>query len=208
MERLLEPREFANLASVAGLSRATLDEHHQLYSGYVRRANALSAQLIAIQHAPNLANKVDIANIKSDLYFTLAAVRNHEMYFEILSDRRTIPPQILQDSLVPCFGSMENYIEDLRRTALATRGWAWTVLDHRTGQLWNISGPHNGLFPFWDSRPILALDLCDHAYFYDFGHRRADYVNSLIDYLNWDKPTEYLTGGIGTQAGRPLVMAT
>ncbi|MGC9259932.1 MAG: superoxide dismutase [Phycisphaerae bacterium] len=209
MQRLLEPREFANLASVAGLSRTTLDEHHQLYSGYVRKVNTLSEQLIGIQNAPKLAHTVDIANIKGDLCFALAAVRNHEMYFEILGDHRTEPPQVLQDRIAPCFGSMENFIEDLRHTALGTHGWAWTVLDHRTGRLWNVSGQHNGLFPFWDAQPILALDLCDHAYFYDFGHHRNEYINSLIEHLNWEKPAEYLTGGrICAQAGTPLVMAT
>ena len=67
MESVLEPRNFANLSSVAGLSRTTLDEHHQLYCGYVRKANALSDRLVAIQNTPHLANSVDIVNIKGEL---------------------------------------------------------------------------------------------------------------------------------------------
>jgi Fe-Mn family superoxide dismutase len=193
MECVLQEREFSNMASVAGLSRATLDEHHQLYAGYVRKANVLSDRLMAIQHTPQLANTVDIVNIKGDLCFALAAVRNHEMYFEILGDHPTAVPAIFKDQISASFGSMENYIEDLRRTALGTRGWTWTVSDHLTGRIWNLSGQHNGLFPFWNAHPILTLDLCDHAYFYDFGHHRADYIHCLIDNLNWEKPAEYLT---------------
>jgi Fe-Mn family superoxide dismutase len=207
MDSVLEPREFVNLASVAGLSRTTLDEHHQLYCGYVRKANALSARLTAIQNTPQMAHAADIVNIKGDLCFALSAVRNHEMYFDILGDHKTPVPQLLQERIALNFGSMENYIEDLRRTALGTRGWTWTVMDNATGRLWNLSGQHNGLFPFWDARPILTLDLCDHAYFYDFGHHRADYVNCLIEHLNWAKPAEYLTADAATKAPG-TVMAT
>lgn len=208
MESVLEPRNFANLSSVAGLSRTTLDEHHQLYCGYVRKANALSDRLVAIQNTPHLANSVDIVNIKGDLCFALAAVRNHEMYFDILGDQNTSIPPLLKQRISLNFGSMENYIEDLRRTALGTRGWTWTVMDHVTGRLWNLSGQHNGLFPFWDAQPILTLDLCDHAYFYDFGHHRADYIECLIDHLNWEKPAQYLTSGEKLQhSGSVLVPA-
>ncbi len=203
MECLLEAHHFKNLASVAGLSRTTLDEHHQLYAGYVRKANALSAQLNAIQNSVRIVHTTDIVNIKGDLCFALAAVRNHEMYFEILGDHKTPAPQILQDRIAANFGTMENYIEDLRKTALVTRGWTWTVLDHLTGRLWNLSGQHNGLFPFWDARPILTIDLCDHAYFYDFGHHRADYINCVIDNLNWEKPAEYLAAHTATKHAQP-----
>lgn len=206
MDSLLEPRAFANLASVAGLSRTTLDEHHQLYCGYVKKANALSDQLTAIQNTPQLANAVDIVNIKGDLCFALAAVRNHEMYFDILGAHKTPIPQILKDRIAVNFGSMDNYLDDLRRTALGTRGWTWTVMDQLTGRLWNLSGQHNGQFPFWGARPILTLDLCDHAYFYDFGHHRADYINCLIDHLNWEKPAEFLAAG--SELRRPIAMVT
>ena len=138
MECLLEAHHFKNLASVAGLSRTTLDEHHQLYAGYVRKANALSAQLNAIQNSVRIVHTTDIVNIKGDLCFALAAVRNHEMYFEILGDHKTPAPQILQDRIAANFGTMENYIEDLRKTALVTRGWTWTVLDHLTGRLCSL----------------------------------------------------------------------
>ncbi len=193
MDSPLIPREFPNLLSVAGLSRTTLDEHLHLYAGFVQKANCLSDRLAAIQKAPYFASSTDIINIKSDLCFALAAVRNHEMYFDILGDHKMPPPNILIDLISASFGSMDNYLDDLRRTALSTRGWAWTVWDHVTGRLWNLAGQHNGLFPFWDARPILTLDLCDHAYFYDFGHQRADYVNCVLANLNWEKPAEFLT---------------
>jgi Fe-Mn family superoxide dismutase len=205
MDHVLEPRSFANLTSVAGLSRTTLDEHYQLYCGYVKKANSLSERLTAIQMTPELASAVDIVNIKGDLCFALAAVRNHEMYFDILGSRKISIPAMLQEQISANFGSMDNYLEDLRRTAMGTRGWTWTVMDQHTGRLWNFSGHHNGQFPFWDARPILTLDLCDHAYFYDFGHHRADYVNCLIDHLNWEKPAEFLT--LGSQSHRPPILA-
>ena len=92
MDHILEPRSFANLASVTGLSRTTLDEHYQLYCGYVKKANTLSERLTAIQMTPKLASAVDIVNIKGDLCFALAAVRNHEMYFDILGSRKISIP--------------------------------------------------------------------------------------------------------------------
>ena len=45
----------------------------------------------------------------------------------------------------------------------------------------------DGKFPLFNAVPILALDLSDHAYFYDFGLRRGAYVDVVLAHLRWDR---------------------
>lgn len=62
-------------------------------------------------------------------------------------------------------------------------------MDHTSGRLWNLPGQQVSLSPLWNAQPLLALDLYEHAFFYDYGHRRSEYIDALIAHLDW-KPAE------------------
>ncbi len=213
--QLLKAREFAHLATVAGLSRPTLDEHYQLYLGFVHKANSLTEKICERQRTRGALDMSDIANLKGDLQFALAAVRNHEIYFDLLGHQTVPLHQELADCIDEAFDSTEGFLLDLRMTAVSSRGWVWTVYDLTTGRIWNLSGSQNGQFPLFNAVPILALDLSDHAYFYDFGLRRGAYVDVVLAHLRWDRvwrnlqSAQALRNAVGNSpdAAAPLALA-
>ena len=213
--RLLKAREFDNLANAAGLSRDTLSEHYQLYLGFIDKANSLTEKICERQHLRGVLDMSDIANLKGDLQFALAAVRNHELYFDLLGENKTAFPAELSAAMEEAFDCAEGFLQDLRLTAVSSRGWTWTVFDLSTSRLWNLSGNQSGQFPLFNAIPILALDLSDHAYFYDFGLRRGAYVDTVLAHLRWDRVGRNLqaamrlqSAAVGTEGVKsPLVFA-
>jgi Fe-Mn family superoxide dismutase len=80
---------------------------------------------------------------------------------------------------------------DACRAALATAatnefgsGWAWLVLEAGTLQVVKTDNADTPLRK--TGKPLLAIDVCEHAYYLDYQNRRADYVNAVLDRLiNW-----------------------
>ncbi|MGC8551999.1 MAG: superoxide dismutase [Phycisphaerae bacterium] len=167
------------------VSPESLADHRRLYDKYVCKAREQAEKLRTIQMNCRKAIPHDVANLKQDHAYVLAAIQNHDLYFPILSDKPTQPCNALLDAIVQSFGSLDAYKEDLRQTALSARGWVWTVLCLDSGKLWNLGGAQTGQVPFWKAAPLLAIDLYEHAYFLDYGNHRAAYIDAVLAHLNF-----------------------
>ena len=200
-------RHFENLAHVAGLSSALIEDHYKLYLGYVHKAHELCGIHGQAVRQKRSATDNDLRNLKRDLTFTLAAARNHELYFSLLGSGEMDRPRLLSDAVKSDFGSFDNFLSDLTRTALSTHGWVFTVLDHHSGHLINITSAPNGQFPMWNATPIIAIDMADHAYYYDYSSHRTEYLNVMIRNLNWQNAAANLQSAIDAMvaAGLPMI---
>ena len=186
------PRKFENLAGFQGLSERSLREHYRLYEGYVGKYNSLMKTLRGIQSVGNIHADSDTESLKVDIAFALGAIKNHEVYFEILGTEGEEPEGGVAEEIVKSFNSVPQYLVDLKQTALMGRGWAWTAYDLDRHYLFNYEGgAHNGL-PVWNSVPIVAIDLYGHAYFYDFGNNKIAYVETAMKAISWARVGERL----------------
>ena len=91
------------------------------------------------------------------------------------------------------FGSVESCKKELATAATAQfgSGWAWLVLD---GSKLKVVKTANAETPITTGlKPLLTIDVWEHAYYLDYQNRRADYVNAVLDkLLNWDFAAENL----------------
>ena len=90
------------------------------------------------------------------------------------------------------FGSVESWRTDLKATAMAARGWAWTAFDRDEGRLFNYIGDAQNTFPVWNASPLVALDVYEHAYFLDFQTDRASYIEAFFNNLDWQVVNEWV----------------
>ena len=97
--------------------------------------------------------------------------------------------QKIQDS----FGSLDACKKELAAAATTQfgSGWAWLVLD---GSKLKVVKTANAETPITTGlKPLLTIDVWEHAYYLDYQNRRADYVNAVLDkLLNWDFAAENL----------------
>ncbi len=168
-----------------GISARTMTEHYKLYQGYVNKYNEVMAKLEAADRTT--ANQVfsDIRSLKVDLTFAIGGVKNHELYFGHLGGKGGEPPAEIKSALEKSFGSVEQWMADLKATGIASRGWAWTAWDQDWNYLFNYAGDAQNSFPVWNATPIVGLDVYEHAYYLDYGTARATYIDTFFKNLNW-----------------------
>lgn len=182
------PKDFGpGIFDLDGISKKTVEEHLKLYSGYVNKSNEIMEKLGKVDLST--ANQVfsDARALKVELSFAVGGMQNHEIYFSHLKRGGGEPTGELMKQIEKDFGGFEAYLKDLKASGLSGRGWAWTVWFPAAGRLINWVGDSQNTYLSWDLKPILALDVYEHAYLLDHGVNRGAYIDAFFKNLNWDK---------------------
>lgn len=177
-------KNFSHLLGTPGLSDVMLTNHFALYEGYVKNVNLL------LELIPTKAlGTPEYAELKRRFGWEWNGMRLHELYFENLSQNENAPvlDTLLEEKIVASFGSLDAWSEEFFGSALM-RGIGWIVLtqDDRTGQLFNTwINEHDGGH-LAGSKPLLVIDVFEHAYITDYGIKRADYITFCKTHIDWN----------------------
>lgn len=113
---------------------------------------------------------------------------NHTLFWSILKvNNGELPTGALLAAINKAFGSFEAFKEKFANAA-KTRfgsGWAWLIVNKK-GEL-EILSTGNQDTPLNLGRPILALDVWEHAYYLHYQNRRPDYVSAFFNVINWQE---------------------
>jgi Fe-Mn family superoxide dismutase len=100
---------------------------------------------------------------------------------------------VLKQKIEAVFGSLDAFKKELATAAMTQfgSGWAWLVLD---GNKLKVVKTGNADSPLTRGmKPLLTIDVWEHAYYLDYQNRRADYVNAVLDkIINWNFAVENL----------------
>lgn len=182
----------ASLLELDGISRESVEAHHKLYTGYVNKRNELLKKLAEVDLAA--ANQIysDLRALKVDYTFAVGGVKNHEIYFEHLGGSGGDPGGAIGYLIKRDFGSVAAWKADLKATGIAARGWAWTAYDWDEGRLFNYIGDAQNTFPVWNTTPLVALDVYEHAYFVDYLTDRGAYIDAFFRNLDWNVVNDWV----------------
>ena len=100
---------------------------------------------------------------------------------------------MLKPKIEAAFGTVDACKKAFSTAALAQfgSGWVWLVLDG--GKLAVVKTGNAAVPMTTGMKPLLTIDVWEHAYYLDYQNRRADYVNAVLDKLiNWDFAAENL----------------
>ncbi len=167
------------------LTSKQLAEHHDiLYKGYVKKLNEINEKLANLNHGSGNGTFGDYRELKIEGSFAYNAVRLHELYFENMGGTGA-PSKDMMSKLDESFMSFQDFEEELMDAGLSARGWVVLGLDE-DGQLrLHLCDAHN-MNGIWGSKPILVMDVYEHAYFIDFGTNRKEYIDGFIKNIEWD----------------------
>ena len=160
-------------------------KHHKTYVDNLNKAIAGTdlAEKPLVEIVRAVAGKAD----KAAIFNNSAQVWNHTFYWNSLSPKSTSPSKDLADRIEKDLGGMAKFKEQLSAAALGQfgSGWAWLVSD---GGVLKVTKTPNAETPITTSaRPLLTLDVWEHAYYLDYQNKRADYVAAVLDkLLNWE----------------------
>jgi len=134
---------------------------------------------------------------KSDntaIFNNAAQAWNHTFYWQSLRPKGGgEPAAVLKKKIEVSFGSLDACKKEMATAAMAQfgSGWVWLVLD---SDMLKVVKTANAEVPMTMSmKPLLTIDVWEHAYYLDYQNRRADYVTAVLDDLiNWDFAAENL----------------
>ena len=192
----LPPLPYEQSALQPVISANTLGFHHgKHHKTYVDTLNKLIggtefADMPLEKIVKATANQPDHA----DIFNNAGQAWNHNFYWRSMRPSGGgEPPAALKRLMESSFGSVDACKKELSKAAVGEfgSGWAWLVQD---GQKLKIIKTGNADSPLTlGSKPLLTIDVWEHAYYLDYQNRRVDYVNALIDKLaNWNFAAENL----------------
>jgi len=178
------------------ISASTIGFHYgKHHKGYVDNLNKLVAgtELADLPLARIVTATAGNAD-RTAVFNNAAQVWNHDFYWSSLKPGGGgEPPAELARRMEAAFGSVADCKEELKKAALGQfgSGWAWLALD---GEKLVVTKTGNADNPMTKGlKPLVTIDVWEHAYYLDYQNRRADYVQAVLDKLiNWGFAAENL----------------
>ena len=172
------------------ISAKTMSFHYgKHHKGYVDNLN----KLIAGTEYAGLSLEKIIASAagrseSTAIFNNAAQVWNHTFYWKsMMAKGGGEPPVALKQRMETSFGSVEACKKELASAALSQfgSGWVWLVLEGGNLKVVKTANADNPLTT--GMKPLLTIDVWEHAYYLDYQNRRADYVNAVLEKLiNWE----------------------
>lgn len=192
-----EEKKFS-IPKLKGISEKNIEEHLKLYSGYVKNSNLILEKLEELKPEAE-KNAYAISEVRRRFGFEYNGMRNHEVYFDSLSDGAApLSEGALKKQIEKDFGSFEEWFSDFKTIAM-TRGIGWAMLyyDRKDERLLNAWIDEQHLGQLQDCALILGLDMWEHAFVYDYQPSgKKQYIEDFFENLNWQKVEENFTAAV------------
>ena len=183
----LKPKE------LEGITDQQIEYHFEThYKGYVKKLNEIWEKLPSADRSKANQNYSELRALKFEETFNFDGALLHELYFGNMTKEHGSVPDSFKKQLEKDFGSYEKWVEDFKATGVAFRGWSLLVFDLNTGKLRNIGADAHNTNGIWNALVILALDVYEHAYYVDYGAKRAPYLDAFMKNVNWKEVEERL----------------
>jgi Fe-Mn family superoxide dismutase len=177
-----------NALAERGMCQETLELHHgKHHQTYITALNGLVEKNAALQ-GKSLEELVKLSATDAALtpVFNNAGQHwNHSFFWKSLSPKGGAMPGKLKAKIEADFGSVEAF-KDSFKTAATTQfgsGWAWLVLG-KDGKLKTTKSANAGTpIASGEGKPLLVIDVWEHAYYVDFRNRRPDFTTNFLDKL-------------------------
>jgi len=163
-------------------------KHHQ---AYVNNLNLTIEQYPDLQNftlEELLCNLENLPHkIKTEVIDNAGGALNHAMFWPMMTKNSTLKPyNKLEKEINKIWGNFDNFKEQFSNEAKKVfgSGWAWLSLT-KAGKLIISSTKNQGNPLSYDLKPILGLDVWEHAYYLKYQNKRVDYIQAWWHVVNW-----------------------
>ncbi|MFA6585893.1 MAG: Fe-Mn family superoxide dismutase [Candidatus Paceibacterota bacterium] len=178
-----------NIDELKGISTKNIEEHLKLYAGYVNQTNLVLEKINELSENAE-TNMGILSGLQRRFSFEYNGMRNHEIYFESLSGKANTLEggSKLREAITAEWGSFEKWLA-LFKAIATTRGVGWAILyfDKKENRLLNAWVDEQHLGQLQDCTPIIALDMWEHAYLFDYiPADKKKYIEAFFENINWE----------------------
>ena len=171
-------------------------KHHQAYIDNLNKAleGHVDLQKKGIEQLLTEIDKVPEA-IRQAVINHGGGHANHSFFWTIMGPGKGgSPAGDIADAINSTFDSFEKFQEEFAKAAMSRfgSGWSWLVLQQ--GNLKVISTPNQDSPLMQGLKPVIGLDVWEHAYYLKYQNRRADYVKAWWNTVNWEEVNQRFRG--------------
>ncbi|PKN64348.1 MAG: superoxide dismutase [Fe] [Deltaproteobacteria bacterium HGW-Deltaproteobacteria-15] len=172
------------------ISAKTLEFHHgKHHKTYVETTNKLIAGTDMENADLETIIKKSVGDqAKTGLFNNSAQVWNHTFFWNCMKPNGGGAPNgPIADKIKEVWGDYRKFAEELKNAGVTQfgSGWAWLVLDGRDCKITKTANADTPVAH--NLKPLLTIDVWEHAYYLDYQNRRADFLAAVIEKLiNWD----------------------
>lgn len=197
MAFVLPDLPYAKTAFGDVMSAETFDYHHgKHHNAYVGKTN--DAVKGTDLEGASLSKVILAAKEKGNkgLFNNSAQIWNHSFFWQCLSPEKQEMPASLKSKIESDLGSVDGFIKGFKDEAAGhfASGWGWLVLN---GDKLEITSLHDADSPVAHEgmKPLLTLDVWEHAYYIDYKNARPSYLDTVMDQaINWEFVAQNLDG--------------
>jgi Fe-Mn family superoxide dismutase len=183
-------------ALAPNISAITLENHYSKhYLSYTNKLNeAIAGTNLENGTIEEVVSQLDTSN--EEQKNNAGGYYNHSLYFKCIGPKSgSQPKDSLATAIEKDFESFDNFTTQFKgeATKVFGSGWVWLIVD-RSGKL-QITSTSNQDNPLMrnakvQGKPILALDVWEHAYYLDYQYKRKNYIDAFFNVINWRKVEE------------------
>lgn len=182
---MYQAMDFSHLLGTEGFSDTLLNNHFQLYNGYVNNTNTLIEKLSGPQ-----SGTPELNEMKRRFGWEFNGMRLHELYFGNMSKeaKKLDNGSPLYKRLVDSFGA-EGKARDNFIQSASLRGIGWTIMyyDPKSDRLFNVWIDDHATNHLSGCVPILIMDMWEHAFMVDYGLKKPDYMEAFMKSVDWEE---------------------
>ena len=182
---------FAKDALKPVISEETFDYHYgKHHAAYVNNLN----NLIPGTEFENLPLEEIIRKAQGGIFNNAAQVWNHTFFWNSISPSGGGAPKgKIAEAISNSFGTFDSFREAFTKAAATLFGSGWTWLaKNADGNLEILQLSNAGTPLTMGKKPILTLDVWEHAYYIDYRNARPQFIEKFWDIVNWDHASEQL----------------
>jgi superoxide dismutase, Fe-Mn family len=206
----LPPLPYGYDALAPHIDARTMEIHHtKHHQAYITNANNLLKDHSALTTLPVDQLIADLSkvpeNVRGGVRNNAGGHSNHAFFWKILGPGKGGAPKgQLAEAITSTFGSFDKFKEEFGKAA-TTRfgsGWAWLVVtgDQKLaiGSTANQDSPLMGkAVAGFEGKPVIGLDVWEHAYYLNYQNRRPDYIAAFWNVVDWDAAERNYTAARG-----------
>ena len=188
----LPPLPYAEDALEPYIDARTMHIHHgKHHAGYTAKLNAAieGSDLVGMSIEDILA---DLDAVPEDIRRAVrnngGGFANHSLFWQVMSPEGGGEPDgALAEAIERTFGGFSAFKDTFTQMAAGVFGSGWAWLEVRDGGLHIVSTPNQDTPLMHGRKPILGIDVWEHAYYLHYQNRRPDYIAAFFNVINWDK---------------------
>lgn len=166
-------------------------KHHQ---GYINKLNDALSEYSELQDKfiEELLTSIETVpeTIRTAVRNNGGGHANHSLFWKIMTPDYKDPSEEFHKVLKQSYGSLDNLKEEFNTAAMSRfgSGWAWLVINKNNLEIYSTANQDSPLMK--GHFPILGIDVWEHAYYLNYQNKRAEYIESWWNVVNWKQVEE------------------